>query len=373
MSVGSHVSAEWSGARLRSVTRLALGTGVAAAALAIDVVDPLPPARQIYYVAAVVLWLALAVCSMAFIWDGGGRWAAWQENLASLLVLAGAVIAGTGIAGVFGGDIAVVTYALFLVIELRGVVQTSPAWYAALSIAGVTLVASLAMADVEATSPKAQISNVGEALLWSVSQVLRFGALVQNRPVTTEGEFLGVFVILSGVLFSAVLFSSITAWAVRQGQREPVPGERVRDEVRAVLLEAGLLTLDTTGEREDGRLWALVDVDDIVGRRRRTWLRSRRRAVSEYLASLPDDDVLIRSLGGDPGTMTVRCVLVSGTGPNLETDFAEPGRVVEVSDVSAWIEDHVVSGDVVVTNRPDLAKALADRGVTVVPGTPSAQ
>lgn len=367
-----YVSDSWAGSRLRSGVRLGLGSSLAAVALVGHLADPDAGTLQVYNAIGAVLWLALAgVVAFTLVQGRFGR-AWWWESLASILLLVATLIAQFSILGDLSGDVAVVGYIIFYLIELRGVVQSSPAWYAALAIAGVTVVASLAMADVEAATPEGQISNGGEALLWAAAQVLRFGGLVQQRPVTSTGEFFGFIVILAAVLFSAVMLSSITAWAVRQStNKRESDDERVRRQVRAVLVEAGVISEPEETEWEDvPRLY--IDVDDVVGRQPRHWLRSRRAVTEEFLRELSGSQTLAQLRREVPPDTRVVAVLKSSVevdAHDVELDDAIVVHVVEHHSVSDWINDHARLGDRVVTGQARLVKELTEREVEVLSPT----
>lgn len=364
-----YVSDAWAGNRLRSSVRLALGTALAAVALTAHLVDPSPEKLEVYYWIGGVLWFALAAVAVVTLVLGHFGWTWWRESLATIILLIATAVARFTVIGSYSGDVAVMGYIIFYLIELRGVVRTSPAWYAALAIAGVTVVASLAMADVEASSPQAQITNAGEALLWAAAQVLRFGGLVQQRPITATGEFFGFVVILAAVLFSAVMLSSITAWAVRQSaNKRESDDERIRRQVRAVLVEAGVIGEPAETEDDDSpRLF--IDVDDVVGRQPRNWLRSRRAATEQFLRELSGSRWLDDLLNDAPSGTRVIAVLKSSAGVDVgdvEVDDSIGIHVVERDSVASWIDDQARFGDRVVSGQPRLVNELTERQVEVI-------
>jgi len=362
-----YVSHAWAGSRRRSAVRLALGTTLGAFTLVAHVYDLSGVPVD---VVGGVVWIALFAVTLAMVVRGGSRWPAWREAVPSILLLASVLVARFGWLGLYSGDVAVCCFIAFYLFELRGVVRSSPGWYAALAIAGISVLASLAMAEVEAEEPNATIRDGGTALMWAMGQLFRFGSLLQERPVTQTGGFFGVVIIFAGVLFSAVMLSAVTAWVVRQGgqgnrQRDE---ERYRQHVRDALREAGLLQDEVAEDEADDTSRVFINVEEVVGRVPRYWWRSRASATREFLEGLPEVVDLARGDATDGGRRVYAVVqaAVVPTG-DVDTDPA-PGLsvVVTTEETDRWIDGRVREGDAVVTGNAEHSVRLAERGVVVV-------
>ncbi len=355
----------WAGLRFRSAVRLALGISLGLLGMVPHLLDLSWDQTIPYIVAGSLVVIALvSVVVLTLLREGFTRHA-WAEVAPSIFIVVLVAVmcvplwVTSGALGPWSGDVLVIGFVIYYLAELRGVVKSHPTLYAGLAISGIVVIISLAMADVEAEAQNRRITNAGDAMLWALAQVFRSGVLVDVKPITPAGAVLGFVVILTSVFFAAVLFSAITAWAVRQGasrDRQASAGEAVRESVLAALREAGVIEADPEPEVGTPRLW--IDIDWIAGTRRGKWWFARHATAAEVLALLetaPD----IREV---PGVIAV----VHGTA-DREWDIESTDSIqVEVaSDVAAWMLEHARPGDVVVTGRRGLVDDLADAGIEV--------
>jgi hypothetical protein len=356
-----HVSSRWAGPRLRAAVRLVLGAILGAVALIPDFLDLGADSAAPYRWATAILSAILLGEALVLVIAGRMRAEAWREALPTVILLGAVTITTFHLLGVWSGEVAVVGVIIFYAAELRIIVPSRPAVYAALVIMGVVGVASLAMADSEASAQNAQIRNAGDGMVWAVSQIFRAGVLVDVKPVTTTGQFLGFVVIVAGVFFAAVIFSAVTAWAVRERQTAQEDA-RIRDQVLAALREAGLAIpapaprVDVPGPR------VLLDVDDVVGRAPRGWFTTRAVVIERFL-----DDV-----ASSPSRTDRQIVAVLDADAVPADDVPEHPNIVWVVAVDGsaeWLEAHVRSDDIVVSgNRHVVDAARESRAHVVAPG-----
>jgi len=357
-----YVKADWAGPRLRGAIRLGLSVLLAATVLLPSLLD-LPVAQLTgFVIAGTVCALVLGDRVIATLRAEGYSRDVWLEVVPSILII---VVLVVGLLlnwesfAPWLGEVIVASFVVFYLVELRSIVKRNPAIYAALALGGLLVVVALALADVEADDPDRKITNAGEAMLWALAQVFRSHSLISLYPVTETGRRLGFIVMLSGMLFSAVVFSAVTAWAVRYGRdrHNPQRDEEVRRQVRAVLEEAGLIAPTPANEHQTS---TIIDVDWIAGSQPGAWWASRALTTARVLRSLregfePSDDehvicVVSRAFESvDGGT---------GAHGNLQIESA--------SDPAAHILDRAREGDTVVTGRGRLARRLVDRGIEVI-------
>lgn len=324
----------------------------------------LPWTQTIPYIAlgSLVFIALVSVVVLTLVREGSTR-RAWAEVAPSIfiavlvVVMCGPLWVSVGVWGPWSGDILVIGFVVYYLAELRGVVKSHPAWYAGLAIAGIVVFISLAMADVEADASNRKITNAGEAMLWAAAQVFRSGTLVDFRPMTTAGSVLGFVVIVTSVFFAAVLFSAITAWAVRQGanrDRQGSPDEAVRESVLAALREAGVIAPEPDLDGSTPRIW--IDVDWIAGTRRGARWIARHTSAAEVLALL--------EAAPDIGEGRAVIAVVHGTANReWEIESTDSIQVDVAGDVAELILGKARPGDVVVTGRPDLVDGLAEAGI----------
>ena len=72
---------------------------------------------------------------------------------------------------------------------------------------------ALAMLDAERNDADAQIRTFGDALWWAVTTILTIG-YGDRVPVTTEGRFVAVGLMISGVLLFGAVTASFATWLI---------------------------------------------------------------------------------------------------------------------------------------------------------------
>jgi voltage-gated potassium channel len=77
------------------------------------------------------------------------------------------------------------------------------------------VLAAIAILDAEQDSPDANIRTFGDALWWSATTVTTVG-YGDRYPVTTEGRFIAVALMLVGIATVGAVIASVTAWLIGQ-------------------------------------------------------------------------------------------------------------------------------------------------------------
>jgi hypothetical protein len=360
-----YVSARWSGSRLRSILRLTLGGLLGLVVILPDIID-VPFSRITpYYVVGAIAMFALLAVAVGTLYVGHFAARAWTEVVATIVLVVTSMTSAIVPSWMWADEVAVAGFIVFYLFELRGIIRSNPALYAALAIAGVIVVASVAMADSEESAPDAQITTAGAAIAWAVSQVLRAGVLVDVEPVTPAGDVLGFIIILSGVLFTAVFISSITAWAVRQ--RDSRSAEPIRRQVLLALIDAGLVPDPTAPPDAAAVCRVFVDIDHFVGTRPHNWWRARALATSDALDLLSTAD--LSNLRPPDGREPHLIAVLEGPSGNLADephngkwpmDLIDAGESADV-----WLLDHCSHLDLVITTNAHLQARLEAMDVSV--------
>jgi voltage-gated potassium channel len=96
-------------------------------------------------------------------------------------------------------------------------------------VVGVAVVSvglgAVAVLDVEQDAKGANITTFGDALWWACTTVMTVG-YGDRYPVTTEGRFIAVALMIVGVAMVGAVTASIAAWMVAQVQRERSPDDQ---------------------------------------------------------------------------------------------------------------------------------------------------
>ena len=102
-----------------------------------------------------------------------------------------------------------------------------------MAVAAVFL-GALAVLDIEQRDPDANIKSFGDALWWACTTVTTVG-YGDRYPVTTEGRFVAVALMIIGLAMVGVITASVAAWLVRNVERqEQTNRQRAGDADRGV-------------------------------------------------------------------------------------------------------------------------------------------
>jgi voltage-gated potassium channel len=92
-------------------------------------------------------------------------------------------------------------------------------------VAGVAVMAvalgSIAVLDAEQGAPDANITTFGDALWWACTTVTTVG-YGDHFPVTTQGRFIAVALMIVGIAMVGAVTASVAAWMVSQVEQERV-------------------------------------------------------------------------------------------------------------------------------------------------------
>ncbi len=90
-------------------------------------------------------------------------------------------------------------------------------------VVGVAVVAvglgAIAMLDVEQDAPGSNIKTFGDALWWACTTVTTVG-YGDRYPVTTQGRFIAVALMVVGIATVGAVTASVATWMIAQVQRE---------------------------------------------------------------------------------------------------------------------------------------------------------
>ncbi|MFL6060393.1 MAG: potassium channel family protein [Marmoricola sp.] len=92
------------------------------------------------------------------------------------------------------------------------------AYVIGVAVAAVAL-GSIAMLDAEQDAAGANITSLGDALWWAAETVTTVG-YGDRYPVTVEGRFIAVGVMIVGVATVGAVTASVAAWLIRSVERE---------------------------------------------------------------------------------------------------------------------------------------------------------
>jgi voltage-gated potassium channel len=112
--------------------------------------------------------------------------------------------------------------------------QGRVAIYVACSLSLVVFVAALAALDAERGRQGATINTLGDALWWAATTVMTVG-YGDKVPVTTEGRWVAVGLMLGGITLIGVITASIATWLIAQVRAaETDANAQLRAELQAI-------------------------------------------------------------------------------------------------------------------------------------------
>lgn len=121
--------------------------------------------------------------------------------------------------------------------SLRGKVLA----YGAASAVLLVFCGALAVLDVERNQPGANITGFGDALWWAVVTLTTVG-YGNYYPVTTEGRFVAVGLLVAGIVLIGAVTASFATWLIeRVRSEEEVEEAATRRDLQAVHAQLGLL------------------------------------------------------------------------------------------------------------------------------------
>lgn len=124
--------------------------------------------------------------------------------------------------------------------------------YVAAAVAVVGLVAALAILDAERANPEANIKSFGDALWWAATTVTTVG-YGDRYPTTTEGRFVGVGLMLTGIALLGVITAALASWFVEKVAEVQAAEERTEEEVADLASEVRALRREIAAQRQEQR------------------------------------------------------------------------------------------------------------------------
>lgn len=367
----------WSGPNLGSLVRQVLGLTYAVFLMLPSLLSLQPGSRVACYAVAALIWLALATQLVVSVYRAGARIARLRSRPATLLALMAPLPLLLRLYPAYSFIILMLAF----VVQVREYARGNRALFSLLAMAGVTLVAAIGMSAAENSQGPSGIDTFPDALLWALSELFRFGGVIDLHPNTEDGKVLGIVVILSGVLFAAVLISTFTSWLVAEDRQSAESNtssnmeETVERAVRRALVvalgEDGLekyearAELDRTARRsvEGADVGVWVDMDRVLGHRPRAWRTSRKDLATEAMPRLLSRTAADWArIAGVEGRVVPHLVLEGGAREFRLTPEQEGSTEVKVERVSS-ADDFILlearEGDVVITDGPRLVDKLS--------------
>lgn len=122
--------------------------------------------------------------------------------------------------------------------------------YVAAAVGVVGFVAALAVLDAERANPEANIGSFGDALWWAATTVTTVG-YGDQFPTTTQGRFVGVGLMLTGIALLGVITAALASWFVEKVAEVQAAEERTEAEVTDLAAEVRALRREIAAQRQE--------------------------------------------------------------------------------------------------------------------------
>ncbi len=194
----------------RSEWPLAVAALIFLAAYAWPILQPdvVHPVRQVCSIVVYAVWALFAVDFITRVVLSDARWHFIAHHIPDLLSVALPVLRPLRLLRLV---------ALIRVLNRRATssLQGQVALYVSSSTVLILLMASLAVLDAERGKAGSNINSVGDALWWSVTTMTTVG-YGDHYPVTTQGRFVAVGLMVGGIALIGVVTASIASWLIAQ-------------------------------------------------------------------------------------------------------------------------------------------------------------
>lgn len=108
------------------------------------------------------------------------------------------------------------------------------------SVALVGFVAAVAVLDAERANPEANLRSFGDAAWWAATTVTTVG-YGDRYPTTTEGRWVAVGLMLTGIALVGVVTAALASWFVERLAEVQAAEERTEEEVSGLVAEVRAL------------------------------------------------------------------------------------------------------------------------------------
>jgi voltage-gated potassium channel len=125
----------------------------------------------------------------------------------------------------------------------RAFVRGKVVAYVGAAVVVVGFVAALAVLDAERANAEANIQSFGDALWWAATTVTTVG-YGDRFPTTTEGRFVGVGLMVTGIALVGVVTAALASWFVEKVAEVQAAEDRTESEVSDMAVEVRALRRD---------------------------------------------------------------------------------------------------------------------------------